>query len=247
MCKIGPMSDFRSYSPDLGLEKSTITLSPFESHHLVGTNRAKVGDEVILFNGAGLEWKARLEKADKRRSVLIKKEAIHNNRPTQNITLAIALIKGKTFDSILRQATELGVTRIQPLISQWTQVQIKNAESKCKKWQLQLVEACKQSGNPWLPTLSAPKKLDLFLAENPIETAVVASLESTAKIWSDLQLSKAVTLFIGPEGDFTPDEYQLLIESGAQPVSLGPHVLRSETATVSALSVLSEFMNQIED
>jgi 16S rRNA (uracil1498-N3)-methyltransferase len=241
------MSDFRSYAPDLGLEKSTITLSPFESHHLVGTNRAKQGNEVILFNGTGLEWKARLEKADKRRCVLIKKEAFHYNRPTKNITLAIALIKGKTFDSILRQATELGIARIQPLTTQWTQVQIKNAESKCKKWQMQLVEACKQSGNPWLPILSDPKKLDQLLEEDPIETAVVASLESKAKNWSDLKLSRAVTLFIGPEGDFTPDEYQLLIESGAQPVSLGPHVLRSETAAVSALSVLSESINQIGD
>ena len=241
------MSDFRSYAPDLELEKNRIKLSPFESHHLVSTNRAKQGDKVILFNGYGLEWKARIEQADRRQCVLIKDESNQHTKPLLIITLAIAVIKGKTFDAILRQATELGITRIQPLITRWTQVKIKNADSKCKKWQQQLIEACKQSGNPWLPTLNPPKNLGLFLNDHLTETAIVASLESTAGKWSTLNLSREATLFIGPEGDFSPEEYQLLLAKGVQPVSLGPHVLRSETASVSALSVLSELMRQNED
>ena len=247
MRKMCCMSDFRSFAPDLNTEKRTVELSPFESHHLVGTNRARKGSEVMLFNGKGLEWKARLEEAHKRKCILLKEEAIEHPQPLLSVTLAIALIKGKTFDTILKQATELGVTRIQPLNTRWTQVHIQNAESKYKKWNQQLIEACKQSGNPWLPRLEEPKKFESFLSDSSFDTAVVASLETTAGTWSDLTLSKNTTLFIGPEGDFAPEEYQLLKEKGVQSVSLGEHVLRSETATVSAISVLKESMSQLLD
>lgn len=238
------MSDFRSFASDLDLEQEVITLSAFESHHLVRTNRARQGDEVTLLNGSGLEWQARLEIADPRESRLKKILQTQHSRAKHQITLAIALIKGKTFDSILRQATELGVKRIQPIITRWTQVHIKDASLKREKWRQQLIEACKQSGNPWLPELGDPLPLNAFLGSCNSNSAVVASLEAGSGGWRSLSLSDQMTLLIGPEGDFTPKEYEHMKQAGVQSVSLGPHVLRSETAAVSAISILIETMRQ---
>ena len=234
------MSDFRCFAPDLDCDKEQITLSPFESHHLLVTNRARKGDEVIVFNGSGLEWDAILSTSDRRRTVLSKHKLRVLEKPKQEITLVIAIIKGKTFDAIMRQATGLGVSCIQPLLTTRTQVQVKKGPAKMDKWTQDLIEGCKQSGNPWLPVLMEPVTLEEYLATNDLESAVVASLEKNVKSWSELSLSNRSTLFVGPEGDFTPEEYQLLLENGAEPVSLGPYVLRSETAVVSAISQLSQ-------
>jgi 16S rRNA (uracil1498-N3)-methyltransferase len=234
------MSHFRCFAPDLDCDKEQITLSPFESHHLLVTNRARKGAEVIVFNGSGLEWDAILSTSDRRRTVLSKNRIRILEKPKQEITLVIAIIKGKTFDAIMRQATELGVSFIQPLLTTWTQVQVKKGPAKMDKWTQDLIEGCKQSGNPWLPSLMEPVTLEDYLATNDLESAVVASLEKNTKSWSELSLSNRSTLLVGPEGDFTPEEYQLLLKNGAEPVSLGPYVLRSETAVVSAISQLSQ-------
>ena len=232
------MSDFRSYAPDLDTATSEITLNPFESHHLLATNRARMGDEVVLFNGAGLESLARISTEDRRRCVLTTESFQQHPDPSVKITLAIAIIKGKTFDTILRQATELGVYKIQPLLTDWTQVQIKDADSKIAKWEQHLIEGCKQSGNPWLPRLEKPAPLTNLLEGKELSSAVVASLEDDKIVWDKLSIDHSPIVFVGPEGDFTPDEYKLLKARGAQPVSLGPLVLRSETAVVSAISIL---------
>ena len=181
-------------------------------------------------------------KADRKQSTLKKEKLTQHPKPTLQVTLAVALIKGKTFDTILRQATELGVSRIQPLLTRWTQVQIKDAASKLEKWEQHLIEACKQSNNSWLPDLSDPKPLKDFINDQALQFAVVASLESDAGNWSELSLAQPTTLFIGPEGDFAPEEYELLKARGVQPVSLGPQVLRSETSVVSAITILMELI-----
>jgi 16S rRNA (uracil1498-N3)-methyltransferase len=231
------MSDLRCFSP--GLDSNEIILSPFESHHLVSTNRARQGDVVVLFNGNGLEWDATLVDANRKGARLVRDRSREFEPRASHITLAIALIKGKTFDTILRQATELGVFRIQPLVTERTQVQVKDIPSKLGKWRTQLVEGCKQSGNPWLPELSEPTPFFDFVEDVPAGSAVVASLTENAKSWDDISVGKTVTLYIGPEGDFSQREYQYLDNCGVQAVRLATHVLRSETAVVTALSQLT--------
>lgn len=238
------MPDFRCFEPGLNQDNTEITLSPFESHHLIATNRAREGDAVILFNGQGLEWQAEVEEADRRRCRLKLKQAIDRQKPETEITLAVAITKGKTFDTILRQATELGVTCIQPLITDRTLVRVKDSLSKKKKWEQQLIEACKQCGNPWLPTLKDAASLNEVFKTAHFSFAVVASLEEGAQTWKNLNLRGKAALFVGPEGDFSPHEYKLLQDHGVIPVSLGPYVLRSETAAVSALAQLSTILRK---
>lgn len=232
------MSDFRSFAKTLNSEEKRITLSPFESHHLVSTNRARAGELVVVFNGNGTEWDCILEEANKRSAILQMQTIRQIPRFEVCITLAMAILKGKTFDVILRQATELGVSKIQPLLTERTQVHVKDVSSKLEKWQGHLIEGCKQSGNPWLPELAAPTPLKSFITSYPIESAIVASLETTAKSWNEINPLKATTLFIGPEGDFSEEEYRELESRRVLPVSLSRHVLRSETAAITAIAQL---------
>tara|TARA_Y100000588_G_C14278188_1_gene935526 strand:- start:6450 stop:7175 length:726 start_codon:yes stop_codon:yes gene_type:complete len=230
------MSGFRSYCPDLAGTKERVALTTFESHHLVTTNRARNGDVVVAFNGLGLEWDTLLEKDDRKEAILVRKQTRAHPKPSRQVILAIALVKGKTFDLILRQATELGVIGIQPIETKRTQIHLKNPEAKVEKWKAQLVEACKQSGNPWLPTIREPVPLSDFLNDSSGNSSIVASLEDTTTPWNELRLSESVTLFVGPEGDFSNTEYDYLRKKGVQAVSLGSNVLRTETAVTTALS-----------
>ncbi|MCB1120691.1 MAG: 16S rRNA (uracil(1498)-N(3))-methyltransferase [Verrucomicrobiae bacterium] len=233
------MSDFRCYAPDLDQAKETIELSQFESHHLISTNRARKGDSVIVFNGLGLEWEAMVVDADRRKCLLHRNRVIVRKAPSLEITLAVAIIKGKTFDIILRQATELGTSCIQPLVTERTQVRLDENRSKSDKWSQQLIEACKQSGNPWLPRLKQAVKLEDYLETTDQTCSCVASLEAGTQPWNTLKSSDGkATLFVGPEGDFSPGEYRLLEDHKILPVSLGAYVLRSETAVTAGLTRL---------
>ena len=230
------MPDFRCHFPDLGPNTERIVLSPFESHHLVKTNRARTGDAVMLFNGYGIQCDASLKIADPQKAVLLA-DKIHVLKPRKfHSTLAIALPKGKAFDTLLRQSTELGVSRIQPLLSDRVQVHWKNSHAKLKRWKAQLIEACKQSGNPWIPELTAPISLDQFLQKGDFDNAFVASLESHAKTLARIPNKNTATLFVGPEGDFSPDEYASLRQLGVQPIRLGRYVMKVETAAICGLA-----------
>ncbi len=232
------MTDFRCYASPLDPDSETIELSPFESHHLVATNRARTGQQVIVFNGCGIEWDCSIEVAHRKRTILQKTAIRTIKRPELEVTLAIAITKGKTFDTILKQATELGITHIQPLETERTLVHVKDIPQKLEKWNTQLIEACKQSGNPWLPELRPPSTIKSTLESQTLGSIFVGSLEENAKSWKQVASFKKATLFIGPEGDFAPEEYQRLDQNGAIPISIGPYVLRSETAAVAAISQL---------
>ena len=233
------MSGFRCYSPELGNRSEEVELSPFESHHLVATNRAKVGNRAVVFDGNGIEWVAEIKQADRKQAVLRCLEAVSCPRPSPRITLALALLKGKAFDGCLRQSAEMGVYQIQPLLTERTEVRIKNTTSKYKKWQLQLIEGCKQSGNPWLPQINNPLGIADYLQIGLKGMAVVASLEENRAPEYPFSRDAEQTVFIGPEGDFSEKEYLQLRKAGAKAIRLGPYVLRAETAVVAAIALVS--------
>lgn len=233
------MTDFRCYASPLDPDSETIELSSFESHHLIATNRARTGQQVIVFNGRGIEWDCSIEVAHKKRAILRKTAIRTIKRLKSEITLAIAITKGKTFDTILKQATELGIAHIQPLETERTLVHVKDIFQKLEKWNTQLIEACKQSGNPWLPDLRPPSTIKSILESEALGSIFVGSLEENAKSWKQVDPFKNATLFIGPEGDFAPEEYLRLDQNGAIPIRIGPHVLRSETAAIAAIAQLS--------
>lgn len=249
------MSDFRVFHPPVAPAPTTLQLSPEESHHLVTVNRARTGDPIVAFDGIGTEWTCTLADAQ-RRAALLRIETTQTHVRTGGlITLAQSLPKGSVMDTIVRHATELGVAAIEPLISTRTQVHLDSSRSdkKTDKWRTTALEAAKQCGTPFLPQIGPVRSLDEFInAPRPLPTdttlKLIASLHPGAKslkaVLADWrathagQSPAAAIWLVGPEGDFTPEEIAALTAAGYAPVTLGPLVLRCDTAATCALSIL---------
>jgi 16S rRNA (uracil1498-N3)-methyltransferase len=245
------MPDFRVHCSPANREPAEISLSADESHHLVSVNRARVGDTVVAFDGQGHEWVCELAAAD-RSAARLKVRFPQKFKPLPYaITLGQALPKGASMDSIVRKATEIGAAAIVPLESERTQVHLDSdrSEKKIEKWQVAALEAAKQCGNPFLPEIAPIQAAGSFIeSAKGYDLKLIASLQPGAKsLKSVLEAFKAtanrppqrVLWLVGPEGDFTPAELSQSRSAGFEPISLGPLVLRCETAAVYALSILS--------
>jgi 16S rRNA (uracil1498-N3)-methyltransferase len=244
------MPDFRAYAPVATSDAAEIRLDEAESHHLVTVNRCGRGDPVTAFDGRGREWLCECTDPAKHGSILRVKSTRQAPPLPAAITLAQALPKGATMDEIVRQATELGARRIVPLLTERTQVHLDGdrAAKKQEKWLTTAIEAAKQCGNPWLPEIAPVQKLDAFLATTKdYDLKLTASLHAGAKplrqtvtqVRAKLgQTPPRVLWLVGPEGDFSPAEMTACVLAGCVPVTLGPLVLRCDTAAVAALSVL---------
>ncbi|HCJ11636.1 MAG: hypothetical protein A2Y14_05525 [Verrucomicrobia bacterium GWF2_51_19] len=215
-------------------------LSREESHHLVRVLRARVGDAVNVLNGEGAVGVGRLIDASIPAIIRIE-ERKQYTRPEPQITLGICIPKGKTFDSLLKKITEIGLFDVCPLLSERTEVKL-DAETSAKKaehWEQTCIEACKQSSNPFLPKIQKPSTLQSFLEACDADLKIVASLEPASQpLLATLRPSKRVAMLVGPEGDFSPAEYSQIRTCGFLATSLGRNVLRVETAVVYALSVI---------
>lgn len=245
------MPDFRAYAPDVPAAAVEIRLSPEESHHLVVVNRCSRGEPVVAFDGHGREWLTECIDPAKHGAVLRVKETRPAATRAFSITLAQALPKGSTMDDIVRQATEVGAARIVPLLSERTQVHLdgNRADKKVEKWRTTAIEAAKQCGNPWLPEIAPLQKFDAWLAGSPAyDLKLVASLHAGTTTLKQALIKHAAhhpspprnaVWLVGPEGDFSPAEMTAAITAGFMPVTLGPLVLRSDTAAIYALSILS--------
>ena len=245
------MPDFRAFCTPPTAEPAELTLSADESHHLVIVNRASKGDTVVAFDGRGTEWICELT-ADKKNAAVLKVRFKQKARPLPyEITLGQALPKGPGMDAIVRKATEIGVARIAPLESERTQVHLDadRSDRKTEKWQTAALEAAKQCGNAFLPEILPVQKASAFMeASRGYDLKLIASLQPGAKSLKTVlanfrtvqgRAPKKVLWLIGPEGDFTPAEMSQSQSCGFEPITLGPLVLRCETAAVFALSVLS--------
>jgi 16S rRNA (uracil1498-N3)-methyltransferase len=205
----------------------------------------------VAFDGHGTEWICSL-KTDKRSEAVLAVRFAQKAKPLPyEITLGQAIPKGPCMDAIVRKATEIGAARIVPLLSERTQVKLDEdrQDKKTDKWQQAALEAAKQCGNAWLPEILPPQRAEQFLEQSKgYDLKLIASLQPGAKSLKAVlaafhtnqgRAPKRVLWLIGPEGDFTPAEMSLSKSCGFEPITLGPLVLRCETAAVYALSVLS--------
>jgi 16S rRNA (uracil1498-N3)-methyltransferase len=222
-----------------------------EAHHCVDVLRLGVRSRVVVFNGRGSEITAEITAIEKG-SVQLKELISARTEPLRcAITLAQAIPKGKNMDLIVQKATELGVAKIVPLLSDRTVVHLEEEElhKKREKWKQVVIEAAKQSGQNWLPEIAGPITPKKFFAEfGRYELPLVASLQNDArslkKVLADFREQHerrpgSALILVGPEGDFTPAETSWAKSAGCVPVSLGPIVLRTETASIYSLSVLA--------
>jgi len=214
-------------------------LSADEAHHATHVLRVNTGDTVNVFDGKGHEAQARY--GDGGRLTLL----TQTTTPALacRITLAQAVPK-KSMDLIVQKATELGVATIIPLLSERTIVKLDEDAKKIDRWREIALESCKQCGNNWLPVIEPPRKAHQFLADTgKYDLKLIASLQPGAlplkRILAELPaLPQSILILIGPEGDFTPAEISAARGVGCRPLSLGPLVLRAETAAIYTLSIL---------
>lgn len=234
-----------------------LALDEMESHHALNVLRLTPGEKIVVFNGRGTEATAQITGDSTRREVRLK--TLHKAKTPPlpcRITLAQAIPKGKNMDLIVQKATELGAAEIAPLLSERTVAKFDDGESaaaKQTKWQVTVIEAAKQCGQNWLPTVAlprAPKDFFANLGRGAFDLMLIASLQHDSKHLRGLLEEYAAghpaggrpasaLILVGPEGDFTPAEIGLAKSAGCQPITLGPIVLRTETAAIYCLSVLS--------
>ena len=209
-----------------------------------------MGDLFSVFDGHGVEAKARITEIarDQVKFQILAKAT--SPQPAHPVWLAQALTKPKSMDLIIQKATELGVSELVPLQSDHSiaQVDEEKAEAKVEKWQKLTIEAAKQCGQNWLPGIRTPVAPKDFVAGIPRGAVkLIASLQHEAKPLkavlreqlSGLKSGTPIVVMIGPEGDFTPAEIGQARSAGFAPVSLGKIILRAETAAFFALSALA--------
>lgn len=238
------MANFRSFHRNLSRENgNAIQLRSEESHHLVNVLRAKKGDTVYLIDGKGLKWVGELQDTDpKNAQVLIKEKLPHEVKRNTEIILAQALPKGKGLEAIIQKATEIGVDRIIPLNTKRTEVKFDDEwkEKKLERWESIAIEACKQSGNLYFPTIDYITEFKDILRYTA-DLKLVASLEKDVNPLNHYldggKIPKHIIWIVGPEGDFTAEEYSLAKDHDFQPVTLSKNIMRVETAAIYALSI----------
>ena len=241
----------RFYIPPENWNRDALTLRDGEAHHARDVLRMKRGDRAVLFNGQGREITAEIVDLAKD-EIRLRKVTESETRPLRcRITLGQAIPKGKNMDLIVQKAVEIGAAEIAPLISERTIVDLDKteAEQKREKWQQVAIEAAKQCGQNWLPTVRPPEKMKNFFSQSgAVDLRLIGSLQPDAihlkKVLSDYaeqhrDRPTSILMMVGPEGDFTPAELALAKSHGCQPITLGPIILRVETASIYCLSVLS--------
>jgi len=219
-----------------------LSLPGRQSNYLCKVLRMQSGRELWLFNGRGGAWLCRIDEADAKRAVVSVGELYQENHESPlQLELVIALSKGDRFEFVLQKATELGVTRIQPMLTEHTEVKL-NAERLNKKhqhWMGILISACEQSGRNRVPELLPVKSFGELLAQPSDMAGILLDPQAKQGLSAlNKRPESGLRLYIGPEGGFSEAETDQAKKSGVQGIRLGPRVLRTETAPLAIISIL---------
>lgn len=237
------MRSTRIYHPEVLNEGQLCELGLDASHHIAVVLRFTLSEQFILFDGMGAEYQVEITALNKKRvQVLVIKKTAVSRESNLKLHLAQGIAKGERWTFSLQKAVELGVTDITPL---WTQHvaykwEKKLDDKKIQQWQDMIISACEQSGRTEIPRLHPMQSFQNFVQQTSISNRLILQ-PVTGHHWRHISWNDAssdVVLLIGPEGGFHDAEYQLALNSGFQGLTLGPRILRTETAVVSALTLL---------
>jgi 16S rRNA (uracil1498-N3)-methyltransferase len=229
------------------IHKGCATITDQEARHISMVLRLTPGITIELFDGTGMVYQAEITKISKS---VVETNIVASHRHQEKppfLSVAQALVKGKKMDLIIQKATELGITAIQPIISQNCAITEAPA-SQISRWQRIALESCKQCDRPTplicQPAITLNQLLDraeafptkIFFWENEATTTL-----------ADLTLhpTEEVLLLIGPEGGFSEEEAESAIKNGFSPVSLGPRILRAETASIAAMAIVQFLLGNL--
>jgi 16S rRNA (uracil1498-N3)-methyltransferase len=220
-----------------------VTLSDEESHHLTRVMRLTPGAIVSVVDGAGHEYRCEVKVASPRQAQLeILNEVETSVESPVQLTLAQALVKNDKFDWVVQKATELGVSRIVPLITAHSEVVLseERGEKRVKRWERISLEALKQCGRRRLVEITAPVKWEEYGAHDSSELRLLMSERggrSLESIRRECATSPAsISIAIGPEGGWEAQEIETALRDGFKEVHLGPRILRAETAAIAGVT-----------
>ena len=233
--------NIRLYNPDSIEENSTNLLSKEHTHYVVNVMRLKRGSNINFFNSEG-EWKSEIVFLDKDRVEVKIIEKIKQPKGLSNIELAICLVKKNPMETILQKATELGVSKITPIISERTEVKELNYDRANKI----VIEATEQSNQLSPPKIFEVTKLKDFLDNlDGTSKLLFADVNSTKNLNTEtLKQGNPISVLIGPEGDFSPSERDSILgNSNVTSFTISRNILRSDTAVISAISLVNFIKN----
>ncbi len=210
-------------------------LDKSQSHYILKVMRLKIGDNISLFNKSG-EWEAKILNISKTIVEFKVTQQLRQKENSKELWLAFSPIKSNYFNFMIQKATELGVTKFFPIIFDRTVVRKINKERLNKI----LIESSEQSNRLIVPTIEDPKTLNEFLNLNNFELIFTDLNSKNTKIDNSKLSDKPICIIIGPEGDFSESERQKILSyKGVQPIKINENILRSETAVISAISIVN--------
>jgi 16S rRNA (uracil1498-N3)-methyltransferase len=238
----------RFHAPQIAPDNPLVELPPDEADHLVRVLRLRAGDKVRVFDGHGHEFLARIESTGRGATKVRLLEPLRAPRePSVRMTLALVVLKGEKVDAVVRDATMLGVARLQPIVSARAEVSASavRRSHRVDRWRRIALSSAKQCGRAFVPTVEPPLGLEAFIEADTAELRLIltepaeaaASEESLASLEARPAPATA-SLLIGPEGGWTGEEIAQAKQRGFLPLTLGTLTLRADAAPLVALSVL---------
>ena len=217
-----------------------ISLIKKNFHHELSVLRKRVGDRFKVFDGKGNSALAEILDIDKKIfKILVVEIFPRSDRQGIKIHLGQSLIKNDPFNLIIQKATELGVGNFSPLLTERIIVNRANVnlEKRIEKWSQIAKGACEQCGENWIPEITEPLKIEDWSKVINSDIKIVLYPEAEIML-SEIEIKDSISIAVGPEGDFTEEEIRGLKEDGFTPVTIGPRILRAETAAISVISAL---------
>ncbi|MBX5477816.1 MAG: 16S rRNA (uracil(1498)-N(3))-methyltransferase [Pyrinomonas methylaliphatogenes] len=260
-----PTHRFYARPEDFSADETLITLGHEEAHHLCAVLRLREGAEVFVFDGCGREFRCIVSAIEKRSGIALLKieEEVLPTRPESplRLALALALLKGEKFDLVVQKATELGVTRITPLLTRFSDIKMadpRDAARRVARWRRLAIEAAKQSGRARVPEVADPTGFAEFI-ENERRAADEGELARRLPIifaeraGRDLREIRSrhdpkpqiITAVVGPEGGWSEEEIRQASQKGWEIVTLGGRTLRAETAAIVAVALLQHLYGDL--
>lgn len=230
-------------------QDSRLQLEEAASHHLSRVLRMEVGRALTIFNGRGGEYNAEIISINKQCVTVDVSHFYDINNTSPLVTeLAIGISRGDKLDWVLQKATELGVSRIIPLNTSRTESKLKGPreEKKWQHWQQIIISACEQCGRNLIPELLPITHIDEYIPMATGTFKYVLHHRNTNSFTTNRQ-PQSVSMLIGPEGGLSDSEIDAAINAGFAPLTLGPRILRTETAPIAVLSLVQYLWGDFKD
>jgi 16S rRNA (uracil1498-N3)-methyltransferase len=233
------MSNIRLFFSNILSANLTDKLDKSQSHYLTKVMRVKQNEVFSLFNKEG-EWEAKILGISKSIVEFKTTKQLRQKENTKELWLAFSPIKSNYQNFMIQKATELGVTKFLPIIFDRTVVRKINKERLEKI----VIEASEQSNRINIPSIESPQTLDIFLKKNSMDLIFTDLNSDNIKVDKSELTDKPVCIIIGPEGDFSEAEREKILSfSGVQAIKINENILRSETAVISAISIINYVIN----